>query len=196
MQLGEIAQIKTGLVLRRKKAKADFDIEAKYRLISLNNIEEEGLFNEEAFETFNSNSPLDERYFTKEGDILVRFTHPYTAIYISKKFEGLLIPSSFGIIKVVHSAFMAEFVAWYLNSNIVKQELERAQTGSLIASTNKSILKKLKIKELPLVKQRKITNILHLYQKEKQLYMQLMQEKSKLVHATIKNLLQTEEEQR
>lgn len=194
MLLGEIAQIKTGLVLARKKAKIAFEVIEKYPLITLSNIEDDGFFNEEPLETFESNSKLDSRYFTKEGDILFRYTHPYTAVYISEQYERLLIPSSFGIIKVVDSTYKPEFVAWYLNTRTVKQELEKAQSGSMIASTNKSILKELEIKKLSLEKQNKITNILRLYQKEKQLYSELIKEKGKLVHTITTKLLDDREE--
>ncbi|MGP4072884.1 restriction endonuclease subunit S [Piscibacillus sp. B03] len=196
MKLGEIAQIKTGLVLSRKKAKMDFDVRAKYELISLGNLDEEGLFNTKPFELFESNTVLDDRYFTKLKDIIFRFTYPYTAVHISKSNVGLLIPSSFGVIQVHHPNFLSEYVAWYLNSKFIKHELEKAQSGSMIASTNKNILQNLEIKEIPLEKQQKITDLLQLYQKEKLLHEQLVKEKGKLVQAVTTQLLINEEEQK
>ncbi|MDQ0160743.1 restriction endonuclease subunit S [Alkalibacillus salilacus] len=194
MKLGDIAQIKMGLVLSRKKARMDFDIKKKYPLVSLGNLDEEGIFNAKQFETFGSQSILDERYLTKKGDILFRLTYPYTALYIDNQHEGLLIPSSFGIIQVVNPNFMSEYVAWYLNSNVIKHELERAQSGSMVASTNKNILQGLEIKELPLVRQETITEVLELYQQEKQLYEQLVIEKGKYIEAITNKLLLNEEE--
>ncbi|TCT17575.1 hypothetical protein EDD68_12823 [Melghiribacillus thermohalophilus] len=192
MQLGEIAEIKTGLVLTRKKAKLESETKATYQLISLHNIHEDGMFNNKPFEDFRSNSVLDRKYFTEKGDILFRLTYPHTAVYIKEEYEGLLVPSSFGIIKIFSNLFHPQYIAWFLNRNYVKYLLKREQRGSVITSTNKNILKQLEIKGISLEKQRKIVQLLQLHQKEKQLYEKLMQEKNRMFNHITKIIIESQ----
>ena len=87
MRLGEFVEIRTGLVLTRKKAATEYEIEStgyKHK-----NIEVDGRFNEEPFEVFKSSDELDKVYFTEEDDILIRLSYPHTAVYIDKNREGL-----------------------------------------------------------------------------------------------------------
>ncbi len=136
MQLGDIAEIKTGLVLSRKKAEVEFDARAKYKLLSLKNISDDGMIVNDSFDEFVSKDRLDDHYFTEEGDVLMRLSQPYTAVYINKEHRGLLVPSYFVIIKVHQTKVLPQYLAWFLNSVKVKHELDKSHAGSRIPSTN------------------------------------------------------------
>ncbi|QHS24329.1 restriction endonuclease subunit S [Virgibacillus sp. MSP4-1] len=177
MELGDIARIKTGLVLSRKKAKDEYDIKAKYRLLSLKNVSDEGIINTDSVEEFNSNDELDDHYFTKEGDVLMRLSHPHTSVFIGNDHSGLLIPSYFAIIKVDIDKFLPEYIAWYLNTFEVKKELERSQSGSRIPSTNKNVLRSLPVVKTTISRQKAFIELLRLHQQEKLLYKRLIEEK-------------------
>jgi len=177
MKLKDIAEIKTGLVLSRKRAKVEFEITNKYKIITLKNIEDDGVFNNEPFEVFESSEELDEQYFTKEGDILVRLSYPNTVVCIDKQQKGLLVPAYFSIISLTNKEFMPEYIVWYLNSDKIKRELLKTQVGTTIPSTNNRTLGLLNIKWIPLEKQNIIAQIQKLHLKEKQLLKQLIIEK-------------------
>lgn len=183
MQLGEIASIKTGLVLTRKKAELEHEIKANYPLITLKNIQVDGTLTEEPFEEFKSKNELGEEYFTREGDVLIRLSHPNTAFFINKELRGLLVPSYFANIRIQSQSFVSGYIAWYLNTEKVKSELLKFQAGANIPSTNKNILEQIDIPEVDLEKQRVITEVQLLYRKEKELNQRLMQEKEKLYKA-------------
>lgn len=189
MKLGEITDIKIGLVLSRKKASIKYEVESRYKLITLKNIEENGAFNEEQFETFESNDELDNGYFTEEGDILIRLSHPHTSVYIDKSKSGLLVPSYFAIIKLTTQKFIPEYITWYLNTDKVKKELMKSQTGTAISTTNKSILASLDIDEVPIEKQKKIWEIRELHLREIQLLYKLIEEKKKYYKTITDKLL-------
>jgi len=189
MQLGDIAQIKTGLVLSRKKAEMGFDARAKYKLLSVKNIDSDGMFVDETFDEFISNEILEEHYFTEESDIVMRLSQPYTAIYIDKKHAGLLIPSYFAIIKVEEPQAVPQYVAWYLNTLNVKKELERAQAGSRIPSTNQQTLKNVSIMLPSISKQRRLIELYQLHQREKQLCRKLIEEKEMYFQGIIQRIL-------
>jgi restriction endonuclease S subunit len=190
MQLGEIAHIKTGLVLTRKKAEVEHEVRGMYKLLTLKNITEDGIIQADSFEQFGSNDILDDHYFTEEGDVLMRLSHPHTAVYIGKECEGLLVPSYFAIIKVYHDKFLPQYIAWYLNSSEVKKELERSQAGSRIPSTNQNVLKTIPIQALSLSKQKVLIELLQLHQKEKALYRKLIAEKERWFKAVSRKIIQ------
>lgn len=195
MVLGDIAEIKTGLVLTRKKAEFPNDVKATYQLITLKNITDNGIFNDDPFENFQSNDLLNPQHFTEYGDVLIRLSYPHTAIYINEGTAGLLVPSYFAIIKVNELKFLPEYIAWYLNTESVKKELERSQAGTRIPSTNKSALSAIPIEAIPLSQQQAIIKLYNLHQKERSLYLKLIDEKEKWFIAVTKQLLQSEIEE-
>lgn len=177
MQLGEIAQIRTGLVLSRKKAEIEYEERATYKLLTLKNISEDGIINNKLFDEFISNDDLNDHYFTEEGDVLMRLSHPYTAVYIDKNHSGLLVPSYFAVIKMKEVKVLPQYAAWYLNTPNVKKELERSQAGSRIPSTNQHAIRRIPIVLLPLSKQKILIELYQLHQKEIILYKKLLEEK-------------------
>ncbi|QNU19924.1 restriction endonuclease subunit S [Geobacillus thermoleovorans] len=179
MYLGEIAWIKIGLVLSRKKAEVDWEVAAEYPMISLKNIEEDGTFTDTPIENFKSKEMIGNEFFTCEGNILVRLSHPNTAVLIEREQEGLLIPSYFAKLEIHNLSVLPGYVAWFLNTDQVKGELLKFQTGTNVPSTNKQILERIQVPELDLDTQQKITEIQQLYRKEKRLYQKLMVEKEK-----------------
>ncbi|KYQ86410.1 MULTISPECIES: restriction endonuclease subunit S [Thermoactinomyces] len=178
MRLGEIAQIRTGLVLSRKKAGLD-TTKVTYQLLTLKNISEDGMIVNKDFEVFISRDELDDRYFTEEGDVLMRLSQPYTAIYIDQEYRGLLIPSYFAIIKVDQNKVMPQYIAWYLNTFNVKKDLERYQSGSRIPSTNKDVIRKLPVIITSMSMQKILIELYKIHQTEKNLYKNLIKEKEK-----------------
>lgn len=189
MELGDIARIKTGLVLSRKKAEIEYEEKATYKLFSLKNISDDGVIEHEPFDEFVSSEKLEDHYFTREGDILMRLSHPYTAVYIDKSHGGLLVPSSFAIIQVENTRVLPQYVAWYLNTDIVKKELERSQAGSRIPSTNQQTLKKIPITLAPVTKQKVLVELYQLHQKEKMLYRKLIEEKELYFKGVVQKIL-------
>lgn len=189
MQLGEIAQIKTGLVLSRKKVEFEYDAKARYRLLSLKNVSEDGNIVNQSFDEFISNDDLDDHYFTEEGDVLMRLSQPYTAVFIDKDHTGLLVPSYFAIIKVNEAKVLPQYAAWYLNSLNVKKELERSQAGSRIPSTNQHAIRNIPIMLTSISKQQVLIELFQLHQREKMLYKKLIKEKELLFQGVTQQIL-------
>ncbi|TAA70636.1 restriction endonuclease subunit S [Planococcus salinarum] len=179
MKLEDIANVKMGLVLSRKKAEMEDEEKVSYKLLTLKNITEEGVIQDLSFDQFASSDILDNHYFTEKGDVLMRLSHPNTAVYIDEEQSGLLIPSYFAVIKINQDDFLPEYLAWYLNSEEVKNELERSHAGSRIPSTNQNVLRNLPIARIPLSKQQILIEIWKLHLQEKNLFKQLLKEKEK-----------------
>lgn len=187
--LKDIADIRVGLVITRKKAQLSSQIKAKYKLITLKNIEVDGLFNNEEYEEFYSTEILNDEYLTEEGDILMRMSEPHTVVYIDKSKQGLLVPSYFAIIKVTDSNFLPQYVAWYLNSSKIKKEIKRNLSGGTVLFINIRNIAELKIKHIPIEKQEAIIKINTLKNQELQLLNKLIEKKEKLYDIICENII-------
>jgi len=177
MKLGKISEIESGLILSRKRARNEFELVKEYKVLSLNNIEVHGDFNESSLESFASNDLLDEHYFTKTGDIILRLNEPYRAVYIQEHHAGVLIPSYFVSIQIMNNKFLPEYVSWYLNTKRVKKHFLRLQSGTMTPNINQKLLRDLDIPPLSLDEQERITALNQLYLKECRLLKRLIDEK-------------------
>jgi len=89
LKLNEIAAIRTGLVLSRKKA-SPYDSEKKYyRQITLKSFSNTITLQDQYFDEFISTEYIDERYISRVGDIVVRLRKPNVAAYIDEKSAGM-----------------------------------------------------------------------------------------------------------
>lgn len=184
--LGDIADIRAGIVITRKKAMSSSEVKALYKMFTIKNIDDL----DKSYEQFYSNDVLNTQHFSRENDILFRLNYPYSAVYIDESKTGLLIPSTFAVIKIKVDSFLPEYIAWYLNTSIVKKELEKGQAGTRIPSTNKATLSAIPVELISLENQRSIIQLNKLHLQEMQLLNKLIQEKKKLFQAQIKKVLQ------
>jgi len=132
MNLTNISEVQTGLVLVRKRTDAVDKDTHKYGMLTLKSFEPHGVLNERELDVFFSKEKLEQKYLTNKGDIIVRLTTPYTAICINDKQEGLVIPSNFAIIRLKEQTYIPEFVALFLNSEIIEKKFFKSSISTTI----------------------------------------------------------------
>lgn len=177
MKLGEISEIRTGLVLSRKQSKSDAGID--YHVLTLSSIEKEGRINLNTIENFKSVTELDSKLLTKQGNIIIRLSNPYTAVYIKKEYENILMPSLIASIEINSKDFLPEYIQIFLNSENCKERLRKEANGTVIVTVNTKILKELEIPELPIWKQKDLIEYENSYYTEKKLTEQILELKEK-----------------
>lgn len=177
MKLGEISEIRTGLVLSRKQSKSDTGID--YHVLTLSSIEKEGRINLNTIENFKSVTELDNKLLTKQGNIIIRLSNPYTAVYIKKEYENILMPSLIASIEINSKDFLPEYIQIFLNSENCKERLRKEANGTVIVTVNTKILKELEIPELPIWKQKDLIEYENSYYTEKKLTEQILELKEK-----------------
>ncbi len=189
MKLEEIADIRTGQVLSRKIAKGE--IAKIYRVFQLSSIEKDGTICDSSIDTFNSKTEIDSKLLTKEGDILIRLSNPYTSVYIEKKYENILIPSLIAVIRMKLEEILPEYVKIYLNSEKAKEQIRKEANGTVIETINTKSLKNIQIPIPTLEKQYEIAKLAEIYIEEKKLSEKLIQLKEKefesILEEAIKN---------
>jgi restriction endonuclease S subunit len=189
MLLKDVADISTGLVIQRKIANHPNDIKKSYRLLTLKSLEDDGWVNDEYLDNFDSNEILDEKYLTSIGDILIRLSAPYTCIPIeNEKDAGLVVPSQFAVIRLIKDIVNSGYLAFALNSDLIKERYIRTSLGATIPVIRVGTLKNTEIHLPPLSSQETISHIRSLQVKKKQLQYKLNffeEEKNKQIERKI-----------
>ncbi len=189
MKLEEIANIKTGLVLARKKANENAVEKYMYKFITLKSISNFGSLDTNYFNELKSKEKLSHDYLSQKGDIIIRISEPYTAIYITDEFSNKIIPSSFYIIRLINRNILSEYLAWYLNSECAKKQFMTHNISSTVNIIQSSSLRQMKIQVPDLDKQKLIVNIQKLYLKEITLLDELNMEKQKIYKIAFKKYI-------
>ncbi len=179
IKLSDIAEIKTGLVLNRKKADISKTSKFYYSVVSLKSFNEDAIYNDTFAEEFISNTQIKEDYLIKQGEILLRLREPNLAVYMDKEYNNLIYSSLIVRVKLVDSRFDANFLAYYLNSNNVKKFLSKELSGTTIPMIKVADVNDIKIPLINLTKQKKIVEYIKLAHKENELLQNLIEQKQK-----------------
>jgi len=166
LKLKEIAEIRTGLVLSRKKADIHDEKYFTYSVVSLKAFSDIGKLMPEQHDDFVAQEILDDEYITQKGDVLVRLREPNLAVYIDDENTGLVVPSHVAIIRTMGSAIVEEYLAHHINSNSVQNQLSIVSKGTTIPMIKTKDLADLKIKLPPLEIQQRIVSWLGLANRE------------------------------
>lgn len=192
MKLSDIVQynegIRTGLVLSRKKSKQTEENKYPYKSISLSNINELGFVDADDYIVY-LKEEIDEKYFAQEGDILMRLSDPFTAIYVDDKLAGTLISSMFTCIRVSQNKnTSSKYISIVLNSQETKNQLRRVQSGTNIATANTKTILEINIPIVNLEKQKDIEGIWDITIQEQRLLIEFIEKKVQLLNGIINNL--------
>lgn len=177
IKLSDIAEIKTGLVLNRKKADMSKPSKFYYSVVSLKSFNEDAIYDNTFADEFISNEQIKEDYQVKKGDILLRLREPNFAVYIDKEYDNLVYPSLIVRVKLQDSRFDTHFIAHYLNSNIVRRALFTELSGTTIPMINVANVNGIKIPLISIDKQTKIVEYLKLAHQENELLQNLIKQK-------------------
>jgi len=186
MNLDEYTVIRTGLVLSRKEALLDENGQI-YRALSLKDVAEDGQILLTGIENYSAVEPLKEEYFTREGDVLLRLSAPYTAVIITKKESGLLVPSHFAIIRT-KKMVDPRYLRWWLAKKR-KWFYKVASGGTMMGTISSGYVAQMPFEPPPLEKQRKIGEIFELINREQQLHTLLMVKKKRLIDEVLLNFV-------
>ncbi|MCT7595203.1 restriction endonuclease subunit S [Aliarcobacter butzleri] len=177
--LSKIANLRMGVVLNRKKADMSKEQKLYYSVVSLKSFNENAIYDNTFADEFISKEQIKEDYQVKQGDILLRLREPNFAVYIDKEYKNLIYPSLMVRVELQDSRFDANFIAHYLNSNIVKKALSTELSGTTIPMIKVTDVYEIKIPLINLDKQKKIVEYLKLAYQENELLQNLINEKQK-----------------
>lgn len=177
MKLGNIATVRSGLVLSRKHARNSQGI--RYLLMNLRSINTDGYIDVEQLDVFDSTETLSEDYLSRVGDVIVRLSVPYTAVLIDETTAGMVVSSNFVIIRANSKELLPAYLFWLLNTKKVKRSIYENSGSNMLGSINAKYFVDLDIPQLPIVKQRIIADMHELALKEIMLLKRLSEEKQR-----------------
>lgn len=192
MLLGKMSQVKSGLVLSRRKAMSIDEVSEVKNILNIKNIEQNGTFGEEEYEVFEVKEKIESHYISQVGDVVMRLSYPYTALAIDERHEGLVVPSYFVIIRLQESEMLPEYLAWYLNREEIKQEIRSKQLGKQLSNINKRVIESLDIQILSMEKQRKMVELYRYWLEEQRILCQLMEQKKEYYEKVVEEVLRRE----
>jgi len=192
IKLNDIAEIKTGLVLSRKKAEAHTPSEYSYKIVSLKSFAENAIYDNSFADEFISNEQINDDYKVSLGDVLLRLREPNFAVYIDKDYDDLIYSSLMVRIRVKSDKFDPHFVAHYLNSSAVKRTLAPDVSGTTIAMIGVASLNNIKIPLVNLQTQNKIVKYLNLVRQESEILQNLAAQKQRYHKSIFENLIKEE----
>ena len=179
MKLEEIADIFIGILAKREKEEKG---ENSYKLFSLKNYEEK-----QEFEELRTNKDLNNS-LSRKGDLLFKLLCPNKIIYVEENMQGLLIPSQFCIIRT--KKMIPIVLKWYLESKKVKDELEVKASGSIMKSIRVSSIKEINIPIIPIEQQKNMEELIKLWEKERELSKNILEQKEKLYNFYLEKMLE------
>lgn len=192
IKIGDISEIKTGLVLNRKKADKNVDGKFCYKVVSLKSFAENTIYDNSFADEFISNEQINEEYKVSLGDVLLRLREPNFAVYIDKEYSDLVYTSLMVRIRVKSDKFNPHFVAHYLNSSAVKRAIAPDVSGTAIAMISVASINNLKIPLVNLQTQNKIVKYLNLVRQESEILQNLRAQKQKYHKSIFENLIKEE----
>lgn len=183
LKLNEVCEIRIGLLLTRRKdygTKADI---RRYRAFTLSSVDSYGNIDFDKLESFKA-EPIEERYISEEGDIVLRLPEPNYAVYIDSEKKGIVVPSLFLCLKVVSNIIMPEYLVWLFNDGVLRKEVDSIRAGTSIKTINTGQLANIDIEVILLERQQIIVEYSKLATREAILRDKLT-EKRKLLNRAI-----------
>lgn len=175
MKLGNIATVRSGLVLSRKQAQEPSDI--RYPLLNLRSINPGGYIEADQLDVFDAAEYLSSEYLSQVGDVIVRLTAPYTAILIDKVTAGMVISSNFVVIRADRRELLPEYLFWLINTPKVKRSIYENTSSNMLGAIKAKYFSDFEVPSLPIAKQQQIADMNALALKETMLLRKLADEK-------------------
>ena len=177
MTLGDVAEVRSGLVLARKQAPGISDF--AYKLLTLRSIHPNGYVDVKQLDVFHAAEDLQLCYLSQVGDVIIRLSAPYTAVFVDQSTAGMVVSSNFVIIRADRNELLPEYLFWLLNTPKVKRSIYENATSNMLGAIKATYFAGFKMPKLSLAKQRQIADINALALKEAKLLRDLAEQKER-----------------
>lgn len=177
MKLGDIATVRSGLVLSRKLSRVP--TKYRYSLLNLRSIATEGYIDNTFLDVYDAIERLAVDYLTQKNDVVIRLSAPYTSVLIDDETNGMLISSNFAVIRTDNKSISAEYLFWLLNTSKVKRQIFENTSSNMLGAIKPKFFADFEIDLLPMEDQKKIAALNKLARRERFLLTALAREKEK-----------------
>ncbi len=114
----------------------------------------------------NISENINEKYFSKKGDIIISLSQPYTISLLHQ--EGFIIPMYFAILRV-NKEYDTSYIYHYLRSKIFHKKIHTLSEGGSLKIIKIEYLRNIEIEIVDLKTQKKYGKFLNLIDKKSKL---------------------------
>lgn len=186
MRLGDIAVVRSGLVLSRKQSRVPTIY--RYPLLNLRSVNPGGYVDLTATDIFDATEPLCAEYLSCENDVIIRLSAPYTAVLIDASTAGMVISSNFVIIRPDSPKILPDYLYWLLNTLKVKRRIYENTGSNMLGAIKPRYFIDFDVTLLSIADQQRIASMNLLAKRERQLLNELAEEKEKYYALTIEKI--------
>ena len=177
MKLGNIATVRSGLVLSRKQAREPSG--KRYPLLNLRSINPEGYIEANQLGVFDAAVDLSPEYLSQIGDVIIRLSAPYTAVLIDESTAGMVVSSNFVIIRPNHMELLPKYLFWLINTPKVKRSIYENTSSNMLGAIKAKYFSDFEVPSLSITKQQQIADMNELALKETMLLRKLADDKKR-----------------
>ena len=128
-------------------------------------------------------------YVTRKGDLIFRLSLPSKIIIVDEETEGLLINNLYCIIRCNNKKINNEFLKWFLESKEAIKQIETIIIGTVVKSIPVAKLRLIEIPNISFEEQEKISKLISNWNKQKELYNQLIKEKDNYYNSIVDKVI-------
>jgi len=130
---------------------------------------------------------VKDKYFLKSGDILFisKGANNFASVFQPKDKIPSVASSVFYVIEVDPSKANPNYVAWYINQNLVQQYFQTNALGTYSLNINRETVENIPIQLPSLQTQEKIAKLALLAQQEQYIYTQLKEKRNQIIEAQL-----------
>ena len=183
MKLEDVVDIHIGVVLKRKEAEYKGNKTNRYKVFNIRCYEEKI-----EYDDFYSMENLS-NYVTRKGDLIFRLSLPSKIIIVDEETEGLLINNLYCIIRCNNKKINNEFLKWFLESKEAIKQIETIIIGTVVKSIPVAKLRLIENPNISFEEQEKISKLISNWNKQKELYNQLIKEKDNYYNSIVDKVI-------
>lgn len=188
-KLQEIAYIVSGIYEKENPTGDTLYLQAKH-------FDEHGAFRRDIFAGPEiAMEEKHEKHLLQDGDLLLISKGDHNKACLYKSEIGRAVASStFFVVRVVDPEVLPEYLQWFLNTAFMQARLSGLARGTHIRSISKKMLTDVMVQLPPVETQRRILEVQSLWDKERALTRELLEEKENLYQRLLINLTNSNSE--
>lgn len=182
LKLSEIADIQVGYQAR---GKIEENLDGDFTIIRPQDFSDEGCLRCDEAMRFSSSSKVDaQKYLITAGDVLFQARgHNHLSYLIEEPLEKAVAANTFYIIRLKeHEKVLPAYLTWWIKQADVQTYFKQEQVVSTIPFISKAVLLNTRIRIPPIEIQAKISKLMQLWQRDKELARQLTKKKEILIN--------------
>lgn len=178
MRLFDVVKFHSGLIISRERT--TLHSTSQYNVLNYRCLTDTGSIDISKLDRLDLNKNIDEKFITKENDILIKLVYPFKAVLISKKEIGLLVTSNFCKI-ICSDKILPEYLIACLNSEKIDKKLKIESKNQSVNQISIKDLEKVEIEICDIQKQKIIAGLYNYYLKKMQLTKKILEKEQNII---------------